>query len=298
LLIIDAAVLLLTDDDLTVIRPHSETAGSKVSTYLRTTPRDNVIFEVGAIMSRVGMKRTLIVAPDLETDQFRILDYLAHFKLIRYPKEPIAGTEWTGVMKTVADAVVDRLATIGEHIYHSDLPALGLCYGYFHNFINPVMSCLQGAQSLEIDGEKSNWEPANGCTLTLAIPRELMGGRDAKQFLGSTLQLASTSLRFKDGRNPGVFVLRREAGAPLHVIDIPTTLFTSKSVIDRVDRYWTEQDDHAMDSAFVAQLAQREIVAFRRQLGALIKENLSAPPNIHLVSLDDLPAHLKGLPAR
>src|SRR6185503_13117558 len=132
--------------------------------------------------SRVGMKRTFIAAPDLKKEHFRILDYLDHFKLIRYAPQKSAEANWPVVMETVAEEVIKRLTEIGEDIYHSDLPALGLCYGYFFNFINPVLLCLQDPQRLEFTGGgELTWEPANGYTLTLAIPRELMGNRDAKQ---------------------------------------------------------------------------------------------------------------------
>jgi hypothetical protein len=295
LLVIDSAVLLLTDDDIISIHPYREDSKKKDVTYERAGPRDNVVFEVGAIMSRVGLKRTFIVAPDLDEEHFRVMDYLKKFELIRYPKAEGIVSNRLDDMKVVAENVIMKLAEIGEDIYHSDLPALGLCYGYFWNFLNPVIKCLENPQSLIIQKEALKWKPEDGYTITMAIPYELMGQRDAKKYMDQTLKLKSTSLQFDDGRNPGVFIFNYAEGSPLHIVDIPTTLFTSQSVISRVEHYWAEQDAKAMDSEFVELLTKREILSFRRQLSTIVQEKTDAQECLHIVDINDLLAHLKSL---
>jgi hypothetical protein len=296
LLVIDSAVLLLTDDDIIEIHPYREDSKRKNEAYELSGPRDNVVFEVGAIMSRVGLKRTFIVTPDLDEKHFRIMDYLKKFELIRYPKAEDVNCNRLDYMGVVAEKVIGKLAGIGEDIYHSDLPALGLCYGYFWNFLNPVIKCLRKSQSLVIrDETNKDWRPDYGYTITMAIPNELMGQRDAKEYMDQTLKLKSTSLQFDDGRNPGVFILNYAEGSPLHIIDIPTTLFTSKSVIGRVEHYWAEQDAKAMDSEFVELLTKREILSFRRQLNAVVKEKTDTQECLYIVDINDLPTHLESL---
>jgi len=284
LLVIDAAVLLLTDDDITSLRP-----GNEVKDIQLLTPRDNVIFEVGAVMARVGLKRTFIVAPDLDLKDFRILDYLSKFDILRYPTDEAMVDDR---LREIASDITRRLGAIGEDVYHSDLPAIGLCYGYVFNFLRPVLRCLADSQTLTFsDKPARKWRPEYGFQITLVIPRALWGRKDAERELAKFGNLQSTSLTFQDGRNPGVFIEAYTEGKPLHVIDIPTTLYTSENVIERVVGYWAEHGEQS-DPDFRQSLVHREIQAFRRQLELIFRKDDQIAKNVRLVDVEQLPALL------
>lgn len=296
LLVIDAAVLLLTDDDIISIHPYADNSEKRGIVYERVGPRDNVVFEVGAIMSRVGLKRTFIVAPDLNEEKFRILDYLEQFECIRYRSSINTGPDIGAAMDQVADTVIRKLASIGDDIYHSDLPACGLCHGYFNNFLGMATWCLETPQKIAVEqGGEPDWEPRFGYAITLAIPHELMGQKEAHTLLEDQYKLKNLLLDNNKGRDLSVFVSEYKKGGPLHVIDIPTTLFTSKSVIQRVDRYWTEFGNDSTDDNFLQALTQRELLSFRRELENIVKVKLSSAPNIRIIGIDELPGILGPL---
>ena len=152
LLLIDVAVLILGADDLL----KEEIDGQNVY-----APRDNVIFELGAVMARLGMKRVFVVMP--KDPLVKKLSYLNSILPLNIPDDG----DWTQVVAHITES----LKKLDEDLFHSDLPALGLVQGYFFNFVKPVITTLTERQAVRFEeAGTSEWNPGDGWTFTILIP--------------------------------------------------------------------------------------------------------------------------------
>ena len=212
LLLVDVAVLILGADDLL----KEDKDGKEI--YV---PRDNVIFELGAVMARLGMKRVFVVMP--KDPQVKKLSYLNSILPLNVPDDG----DWT----QVAAQIVDSLKKLDEDLFHSDLPALGLVQGYFFNFVKPVITTLTQPQCVRFEKSgSSEWDPGDGWTFTIIIPEKPMGRGDVDDLCKETLGTENVSVALNDGRDISVYALPRPGpNAPLHLLDVPTTLLTSRS---------------------------------------------------------------------
>ena len=183
----------------------------------------------------------------------------------------------------------NRLARLDEDAFHSDLPALGLAYGYFFNFVQPVVETLVQPQRLAFPEGNSEWRPEHGFTLTVVIPEKLMNRRSADDFLRNEMRAANVHVQLKNGRDMSVYpLLRSRPDGPLHILDIPTTLLTSEEVIRRVDNFWG-----GGDRDFREHLTRRELATFGRRIRGLIQEKQMSERDVMVVSISDLPAHIR-----
>lgn len=278
LLCFDFAVLVLSDDDIRL-----DTASDSPM----PVPRDNVIFELGASMARMGTKKTFLLTPiepvvTLPT-YFRGIGPLTYE--LRTDSNHLAGTG------TACNHIRDRLARLDEDVFHSDLPALGLSYGYFFNFIQPVVETLVEPQRIAFPRGNSDWLPKHGFTLTIVVPEKLMNRHSADDFLQQEIGAANVHVQLKNGRDISVYLLpRSRPDAPLHILDIPTTLLTSEEVIRRVDNFWGSRDRE-----FRERLTQRELVTFGRRIRGLIQEKQMSERAVLVVGISDLSAHVQQL---
>lgn len=278
LLCFDFAVLVLSDDD---IRLDLE-SGSPMP-----VPRDNVILELGAAMARMGTKKTFLLTP--AEPQVTLPTYFKGINPLTYQLRAdgnhLAGTG------TACIHIHNRLVRLDEDAFHSDLPALGLSYGYFFNFVQPVVETLVEPQRIAFPEDDSEWLPKHGFTLTVIIPERLMNRRSADAFLQNEMQAANVHLRLKNGRDMSVYLLARlMPDAPLHILDLPTTLLTSEEVIRRVDNFWG-----GGDRDFREHLTRRELATFGRRIRGLIQEKQMSERGVMVVSIADLPAHVQQL---
>lgn len=279
LLCFDFAVLVLGDDDVRL----DTTNGNPTP-----VPRDNVIFELGAAMARMGTKKTFLLTP-IEPhvtlpSYFKGIDPLIYE--LRADGNHVAGTG------TACTHIHNRLARLDEDAFHSDLPALGLAYGYFLNFVQPVVETLVQPQQISLPQEYSEWRPEHGFTLTVVIPEKLMNRRSADDLLQMGMHASNVHVQLKNGRDMSVYILPRSGrGGPLHILDIPTTLLTSEEVIRRVDAFWGGGDRDFRD-----RLAQRELATFGRRIRGLIQERQMNEREIMVVSVSNLGAHIRQLP--
>ena len=273
LLCYDIAVLILGDDEL-----RQKDAKQKRAQWV---PRDNVIFELGAAMARMGTKKTFILTP--QEPKVVLPTYFLGLNPLTYEKRA-DGNSVAGTGAACA-AIRETLRGLDANVFHSDLPAIGLAHGYFYNFVNAIYTTLREPQRL---GAKEKWKPENGYTLTVVIPDELMNRGSADKFLTGQLQAQNLHLTLRDGRDVSVYRLPRDKNsAPLHILDIPTTLLTSAEVIERVDEFWG-----AGDLRFMEDLTRREKGSFERQLHKLRKKSQLDPTRVHIKSQSDLKEHL------
>ena len=184
-------------------------------------------------------------------------------------------------MGSACSAIKNQFEQLKRNAYYSDLPAQGLAFGYFYNFVKPAYRRLSTAENpLETDGP---WTPDQGFRIHIVIPRQFLGREKVEQEFKKH-QLVKLDLNLMDGRNISVYRARRAAPeARLDVFDIPTTLMTSLRVIERVNAFWG-----GGEAAFPAQLEKREIVNFRRAIADIIEDDRElAQECLPVVNMDD-----------
>src|SRR5487761_1923921 len=114
----DFAVLVLTPDDLVTSR------GTR-----RAAPRDNVIFEHGLFLGRLGPRRAFIVCDE----SLRLFSDFAGITVATY--RPREDGKW---VSTVSKACNQIRSLIRDQVGHSEinlLPSTALAIGYHENFI-------------------------------------------------------------------------------------------------------------------------------------------------------------------
>jgi CAP12/Pycsar effector protein, TIR domain/Prokaryotic STING domain len=266
----DAAVIVLAPDDQQV----------NVATEEKYfVPRDNVIFELGAAMARMGIRKTFVLAPD--QPKLKLPTYFKGLEPLTYIQDK--NGNFVSATGTASTQIRNQLNRLEQDVFHSDLPAVGLAYGYFSNFLLPVYNSLRERKCLHLpEGEKS-WELDDGFAVIVVVPDSPLNRASADKILVEQFRVTEAAVTMRDGRNLSAYLLpRTKDNSPLNIIDIPTTLLTSAEVITRVDNFWG-----AGDIEFKEALASREIAAFARRIRGLIKENQLPSEKLSVISLGD-----------
>ena len=280
LLCFDVAVLILGADEIRMPEPGAKEA--------EAVPRDNVIFELGAAMARMGTRKTFVLTPN----EPKVVppSYFTGLKPLTYENRAdgntIAGTGGA------CAAIRETLRRLDADVYHSDLPAIGLAHGYFYNFVNAVYATLRERQKLTFPEGPRRWDPDDGFTLTVIIPESMINREAADKFLKG-VGAVNIHLLLRDGRDVSAYVLpQTRTDKRLHILDIPTTLVTSAEVIDRVDSFWG-----GGDVEFKEDLARRERESFDRHLHSLRAKAQLDPSRVHIIPVNQLDGHLASLRA-
>jgi hypothetical protein len=255
LMCFDSAVIVLGPDDVQLNgRP-----GKRCH-----VPRDNVILELGAAMARMGIKKTFILAPN--QPKLKLPTYFTGLEPLTYTQcEDINPVSATG---TASIQIRNQLNRLEQDVFHSDLPAIGLAYGYFNNFLLPVYNSLCERKSVVLPPGEKAWKLDDGFSITVVLPNSLLTRASAERILRKEFLCVESRIELRDGRNLSVYSQKRaKSNSPLKIIDIPTTLLTSAEVINRLDSFWG-----AGDCEFREGLARREIAAFARRIRSLASE--------------------------
>ena len=284
----DYAILVLSDDNIVVDKKASGTE--------QWIPKDNVIFELGATMARLGPQKTIMLLPD--QPDIHIPGYFDDVKpyIFKYNNQSsYAPGEKIEATAEAAASIKAILENVTFETFHSELPAQGLAHAYLQNFFFPVLN-LKTERMLTIADQELLWKPESGLTITIIIPDDIMGRTKANAFFDERKDLFKTHLRLTDGRDIGIYVLSRQRQEdPLHVLDIPTTLLTAENIIERIENFWREKDHQKVlevDKEFLDALKSREIVNFRRTLDHILEVNYD---NTYIISADELDDHIKKL---
>jgi hypothetical protein len=253
LLCYDAAVVVLGADDL------RKSVDGSAEVHV---PRDNVVFELGACMARLGTQKTFIIVP--ERPEVVLPSYFKGVYPLKYEVRDDGNLD--AAVGQACRAVRDQFARLDRNAFYSDLPAQGLAYGYFYNFLRPTYQRLRNSQGpIEADGD---WKQENGFCVHVVIPPAFWG-RDRVDEEMKARALAKLDLHLLDGRDISVYRRRRHnVGNRLEIFDIPTTLMTSQRVIDKVDAFWG-----TAERKFREQLEKREITSFCRAISDIIADD-------------------------
>jgi len=244
----DFGILVATKDDKTKSRQKGF-----------DTPRDNVIFEYGLFMGRLGKFRTLILREDgakLPSDMSGI--HTSHY---------------TGSKKPAAsDSLKKEIEIIRAHIRErSELPELGLlpstgvAIGYYSNFIDRVCSYLRQKENELIDAV-----PYSSFEIRIVIPKTLerdMQNRATDYFKANGF--TKHTFEPPDGRGIRLTIAPdKQQPGKLLICDMPTTL---TPLFDAIELYL--QKGHVGKSEEQKLIEARELNNFLAVLKAKVAEN-------------------------
>jgi hypothetical protein len=242
-------ILVFTADDLTLARDE-----------LNQVARDNVLFEFGLFLGRLGPRRAYALVQDklhVPSDLAGIT--LDHFKL-GPDQSPTAG-----FAATAARLVADILDFHRDTAEFSLLPSTALAIGYFQNFLSRVCDNLDELDPVHI-GDR--WIAYKTFKLHIVIPDELKMLDDMN--LKSVLRRL-TSVKI-DNQNFREFAFYMQAVPPadathLDLFDIPTTLRASRETVQRIFK-----QEYVGKSKLQARAEAREVANFEKTLRLLIAE--------------------------
>ncbi len=178
------------------------------------TPRDNVIFEFGLFLGRLGPSRAFVIQEKevkLPTDLLGIT--VPQFeRVLPISNSVTLNNEIERISKTI-----DEKITLGEL---GLLPSTVLAIGYFYNFVSIVCESLHSKSDIVVDDSSFN-----KFELNIVIPKDL----DADIKKRATVYFKSKTLKeiqFEtSSRNFPVFVTYdNESKDILKLYDMPTTL--------------------------------------------------------------------------
>lgn len=262
----DFAVIVLADDE--IVKADDNHPGET-----EFIPKDNVIFELGAVMARLGPQKTFMVTP--KQPKVRVPGYFKDVMpmILEYDNSLAENGSYVKATADVCNAIRSKLNQVDKHTFHSDLPAQGLAFGYTSNFILPVYFGKE-EQLIEINKTKNKWKKESGKTITVVIPDVIINRNGADDFLLKKHTCFNTQFKLNRERDMSVYALERGSeNSPLHILDIPTTLLTSSDIVGRIESFWRAKDEVSLknvDEEFKKQLSEREILNFRRMLEEVI----------------------------
>jgi hypothetical protein len=225
----DFAILVFTPDDLLTSRSQTQ-----------SVPRDNVIFEHGLFLGRLGPNRAFIVCEETT----KVLSDYAGITIATYRKRE------DGNIVAAVGAACNRIRSAIEqerqHPKIGILPSTALAVGYFENFVAKVVPALGNKRELEMKRRRTDAEgreTEDRCRLSydsfvlhIVIPNKLSEvSKGSLQLRVSNLMHIAIETPFRDFP----FYIRgndynSESKAALSVFDIPTTLLASRKAIELI----------------------------------------------------------------
>ena len=205
----DFAVFIGTADDVVT---HRETDGIQ--------PRDNIIFEFGLFMGRLGIDRSFL----LLEEGARAMSDLSGISIDRFDKSD------SSTIKNAATALKNRLLTTPDGSINF-FPSLALVGIYFENFIKPVCTYLMRSPQVEYIGLKC---PHDG--IHVYVPNELSQNVNlqSERFKRRENMDLSDHSFDSDGRPRKVYMQLETDRSVVRVIDFPTVLFGLRWTIDQL----------------------------------------------------------------
>lgn len=278
----DFAVLVATPDDVVTSRHRRQAA-----------PRDNVVFEHGLFLGRLGPRRAFIVCEE----GTRLFSDYAGITVGLYEKRPKQAL--SEALKPACDRIRTAIREALEQPEVGVLPSTALAVGYFQNFIAKVVPALAEKRDITMRRkvkDAAGKETEEVCALSydsfvlhIIIPDTLSHiTPESLPFSISNLTYVTAQTRFR----PFPFYIPVHDFTPepkksLSAFDIPTTLLASRGAIELI------LGRHTVGlSTDQKKLELREIRNFKQTLDLLIEKNYGKDtPNLKIASME----HLKSL---
>jgi len=246
----DYGILVATGDDFTTSRDKAFDA-----------PRDNVIFEFGLFLGRLGRNRVFI----FREDDSKLPSDLLGISLPTFPKK--AGAARNKAITEICAQLKQQMARSSDVFELGLLPSVSLAYGYYSNFVKRTCDRLLEDEKISVDGREVAFKDFR---FRILIPDDLSDDmydkvrnvrreRDWKP-----IKVDAGGMRPYDFH---VDLSTSEQGI-IELYDIPLTL---NSLHQSIQQYLSKP--HLGKDFYEVMLERREINAFQKVLDNLITSN-------------------------
>jgi predicted nucleotide-binding protein with TIR-like domain/nucleotide-binding STING sensor domain-containing protein len=232
--------------------------------------RDNVIFEFGLFLGRIGPNRTFLIVDE----DVKLLSDWDGIEVAKYR----GCSDLVSAVRTACERIREEI-DVAENLPHfTMLPSTSLAIGYCNNFLERVFEAFRFSEKYsiverndrgDIISETSHQIVDRRPQIHVLLPRQLQDLEPAQlqQRTSAYRQIAVTTLYrefpFYIGGNPA------PDAREVRLFDIPTTLLSSKIAIERIFtaefRALKEVVDH---------LGSREIANFERTLQLMMPDKI------------------------
>lgn len=253
----DYGVLIVTGDDFTRSR-HK----------LFQAPRDNVVFEFGLFLGRLGRNKVFF----LRQEGTKLPSDLLGISLPGFPAQ--RGAARNKILGEICAQIKEELDLRSGTFELGLLPSVTLAYGYFDNFVKRTCERLRDQKFIMVGKKKV---PFTDFHFRILIPNNLSddmyekvsGARDKRRW--EPIKVDAGGLRPYDFH---VDLSANKQGC-IEIYDIPLTL---NSLHQSIQQY--VQKSHLGRDFFEAMLEHREISAFKNVLDELIKAKTLTRPHV------------------
>lgn len=230
--------------------------------------RDNVIFEFGLFLGRLGPDRAFLLAD-------RDVTLFSDWSGIKVPKYTL-GSDLAQAVEPACRLMRSGMGTARRESHYSMLPSTALAMGYFHNFLRPVYDAFASGEKMTISARDSRGRLKKGSrqpildrypTIHIRLPPDLdslnpVGLRQETERL-TEVYVSSPFRSFPFYLEGDTTNLR-----DVNLFDIPTTLRSSQLAIQAIFEpvFLAERDNRR-------RLEGREIRNFRETIEKLQREH-------------------------
>jgi hypothetical protein len=250
----DFAILVLTPDDVLVSRDVTSSVA-----------RDNVIFEHGLFLGRLGWKRTFIICEET----VKVLSDLSGISIAKFRKRDDGNL--VSSVGTTCYKIKEAMENSFKHAELSYLPSTSIAIGYYENFLSKISASIRDNNFKIKDSSGKMVDDINydslKATLTIIIPDDLSYVEPAR--LGRIVKRWPQVIVHTEFRDFPFYVRGEfKEGNVLELFDIPTTLLASRKAIELVfSKSYLGLD---VDEK---KLERREIRNFRIAIDYLLRKN-------------------------
>lgn len=224
-----------------------------------SAPRDNVVFEQGLFLGRIGPRRSFVLC---DKQVKHVLSDYNGITIALYD-----GASELNLQSSVEAGCKDIVKAIQSGIGTSEFtafPSTALAIGYFENFLRKALEALYDVREVTVE---SRLFTVKAFELNILIPEELgqIGPIPLKKKSQKLTQIRIPS----SARDFPLFIsaLPELEKGKLELVDIPSTLFTSRMVTN-----YLLPDRTISDDATKNRMEAREIRNFKQTLELLIKK--------------------------
>jgi Predicted nucleotide-binding protein containing TIR-like domain len=256
-------IMVATGDDATKSRGETKMA-----------PRDNVVFELGLFMGRLGRDRTFFV---FEKDSKLPSDLLG-ITLPQFPKGK--GRARDRALEVCAEMIEAHVKSRSGIFEGGIFPSVPLAFGYFYNFVEVVCRRLVTAKAAKING---TLKPIPDFRLQVLIPDDLADDMKAKVAAAKNIgRWEQISVAAPETRAYEFFAdVKFGAGKTAILQDVPTTLLSLHQTITeflKLSHIGSDQKEKLVEA--------REIRRFKRVLDHLIKQSSTTKGKVRTEIVD------------
>jgi hypothetical protein len=258
-LLFDFAILVATSDDVTLKRDN-----------LKESARDNIIFEFGLYVGRLGTGRSLLLKE-------KGVDLPSDFYGISLPEFNYDKADPEGALKKVTADIRQHILKQAKRYELSFIPSTAIAIGYFENMILKV--CRELVQLDTITADDHQFKTF---LLNVVVPDELPDDFNDQVIM----YLNSNKLKkmeVKTNTRPYNFYLKYADAddTTLYLYDLPTTLTAIKRSIElSIKKSYVGESDRENI------LKRKEMQNFKNTLQELIEKNPVTKNNVKIIPVD------------